>query len=71
MSDSLDTEYTLTSMALETLTVGLISDLIVLAVIFIQEDNSDRASDREESNDGRDPKRPGVRSEISRNYVRG
>lgn len=47
----LNTEYALSSMTLETVTIGLVGDFVMLAVPFIQEDDGDSAHNREQCND--------------------
>ena len=51
MPDRLDTEDALASVILETLTVGLVSNLIILTEPLVQNDNGDGTYDGEGGND--------------------
>lgn len=66
----LNTEYALSSMTLEAVTIGLVGDFVMLAVPFIQEDDGDGAHNREQRNDCRNPERPGVGAKVCRDNVR-
>lgn len=48
---------------------GLVGDSVPLAEIFVQEEDRDRAKEREESDDRANPESPGVGAKVLRNNV--